>query len=274
MRNADLHLHTLFSDGTLTPVELVKRASVLGVGCISVVDHDSVEGVAPAIEAGREAEVEVIPGIELTAEYEGAEIHILGYFIDHADKGLKQKLEGLRESRKERIFKITAKLNRMGLPLKAESVLKLTNGGSVGRLHVARALVKEGLVGNIYEAFNKFIGDKCEGYVGGFRYTPLEAIKVIKSYGGIAVMAHPYTVRNDALILECVKHGLKGLEVYYPEHSQGMINFYLKMAKDFNLLVTGGSDYHGEAKPEIEIGCVKVPYEAVQNLKEAKRDLR
>lgn len=273
MKFADLHLHTLFSDGTYTPEELIQKAGKAGLSCISIADHDITGGIKPAIEAAVAWDIEVLSGIELSAEYEGSEIHILGYLIDYEDKALIAKLDSLKKNRIERIYKITEKLKGMGVDLKPEAVFALVKEGTVGRLHVARAMVKEGLVGSIFEAFQKYIGDKCPAYVLGFHFSPKEAIKLIKDSGGIPVLAHPYTINSDELILQFIKEGIMGLEAYYPEHSQAMINFYLGLAQKHNLLVTGGSDCHGSAKPEVKIGSIKIPYALVEKLKEAKEKL-
>jgi len=273
MRVADLHLHTTFSDSTYAPLELLKRSSKSGLDAIAVVDHDTVSGIAPALESAKDLDIEVIPGIELTAEYNNTEIHILGYFIDYENKVLRERLEILRQNRIERIYKISDKLKNIEINLDAEDVFELARGSTVGRMHVARAMVKKGIVGSIGEAFKRFIGDKSPAYVLGFRISPQEAIKLIKDAGGIPVLAHPYILRNDNLIPEFVRFGIMGLEIYYPEHTQSMINFYLGLAKQYNLLVTGGSDCHGTAKPDVKIGCIKIPYELVEKLKAAKENL-
>jgi len=270
---ADLHLHTLFSDGTYTPQVLIEAAKRVGLSCIAVVDHDTVSGIAPTLELAKSKDIEVLPGIELTAEFEGLEIHILGYLIDYKNKYLIERLDLLKKNRIERIYKIVDKLKKMGLRLKVETVFDLAQLGTVGRLHIARAMVKEGLVDSVIEAFAKFIGDKCPAYVLGFRLSPKEAIKLIKDTGGIAVLAHPYIVSRDGLISKIIDYGIGGLEVYYPEHSPKMVNSYLTLAKKYNLLVTGGSDCHGSAKPEVKIGSVKIPYELVEKLKEAKEKI-
>jgi len=269
LKYADLHLHTLFSDGTYSPAELILGAVKRDIMVISVTDHDTVDAVAPALEAGKVNGVEVLPGIELTAEYDGLEIHILGYLIDYTDKALLEKLNSLKKDRVNRIYKIVDKLNGLGVKLSADSVFNLAKGGVAGRLHIARAMVKERLVGSTGEAFQRYIGDKCPAYVAGFRFSPQDAIKLIRGVGGIAVLAHPYLIRRDELILEFAGYGLMGLEVYYPEHTQAMVNFFLDLAKKYNLLVTGGSDCHGDAKPEVKIGSIKIPYILVEALKAA-----
>ncbi len=268
MKFADLHLHTVFSDGTYSPGELIRGGKRAGLAAIAVVDHDTVEGIAPAIELGEQEGIEVIPGIELTAELGNLEIHILGYLLDYKNKRLLEALAVLKQNRIERIYKITDKLKSMGLNLDPQAVFDISGQGTVGRLHVARTMVQEGMVGSVFEAFRKYIGDKSPAYVLGFRFSPAEAIKLIRDSGGVPVLAHPYILNNDNLIPSFINYGLRGLEVYYPEHTQGMINAYLTMASKYNLLVTGGSDCHGAAKPEVRIGSIKIPYELVEKLKE------
>ena len=267
MKSADLHLHTVFSDSTYTPQEVILESKKADLAAISVVDHDTVDGIEPTLEIAKGLDIEVLPGIELTAEYAGLEIHILGYLIDYQNPGLRKKLDFLKKNRAERIYKILDKLKRIGINLSAESVFDLTKNGTVGRMHIAIAMQKQGLVGSITEAFRNYIGDKCPAYVLGFRLTPEEAIRLIKHAGGIPVLAHPYSLNRNDLILKFIEYGIMGLEAYYPEHTQSMVNFYLSLAKKYNLLITGGSDCHGLAKPEIKIGSIKIPYELVENLK-------
>ncbi len=272
MKFADLHLHTVFSDGTYTPEELISASKKAGLSAIAVVDHDTVKGIDPAIAAADKQDIEVLPGIELSAEYEGAEVHILGYLIDYKDDSLVKRLEELRKNRIERIYRIIEKLKGIGIELNPESVFSISGEGTVGRLHVARALVKEKKAGSILEAFQKYIGDKCPAYCLGFKFSPIEAIRLIRESKGIPVLAHPYIFRNDEFLPKFIEWGIRGVEVYYPEHSQSMVNYYLGIAREHNLLVTGGSDCHGKAKPEVKIGGIKIPYELVEKLKEAKAE--
>jgi len=272
MNFADLHLHTICSDGTLNPDELVRQACEAGLSAIAVTDHDTVSGFARAREAGQKAGVEVLPGVELTAELDKVEIHVLGYLFDCNYQPLLDKLDLLKKNRVERIYKICDKLNQdMGFSLEPQKVFDLAKGGTVGRLHVAWAMVKAGIVNSVHEAFYKYIGDNCPGYVSGFKLSPREAMDLIKSAGGVPVLAHPYTLKRDELIPEFVTQGLMGLEVYYSEHTQGMKNFYLELAKRYDLLATGGSDFHGAAKPNVKIGSIKIPYDLVEKLKEARK---
>jgi len=271
MKFADLHLHTAFSDGTYSPKELIMLSRRSGLSAIAVVDHDTVDGVEPTIEIAKDNEVEVLPGIEISAEDDGLEIHILGYLIDYKRQDLKERLDFLRKNRIERIYKIVSKLKDIGLTLKAEAVFDIAQQGTVGRLHVARAMLKAGLVNSTNEAFQKYIGDRSPAYVCNFKFSPQDAIKLIKDVDGIPILAHPYTLDRDDLIPKLIDYGLMGLEVYYPEHSQSMVNFYLGLTKKYNLLATGGSDCHGNAKPEAKIGSIKIPYELVDKLKEAQQ---
>jgi len=273
MKFADLHLHTLFSDGTYSPDELISESKRCALSAIAVVDHDTIDGLNPTIEAAKKENIEVIPGIELTSEYEGLEIHILGYLIDYQRKELVEKLDVLKKNRIERVYKIIDKLKDIGIALRPESVFAMAGGGTVGRLHIARALVKEGKVESIFEAFRKYIGDRSPAFCLGFKLSPQEAVKIIRDAGGIPILAHPYSLNNDGLIPKFIDYGLMGLEVYYPEHSQSMINYYSSLAQKYNLLVTGGSDCHGNAKPQAKIGSMKIPYELVERLKEVRSKL-
>jgi 3',5'-nucleoside bisphosphate phosphatase len=269
-RFADLHLHTAYSDGTYTPEELISESFKCGLSAISVVDHDTVEGLTFVNQAAEIKGIEVIPGIELSAEYEGLEIHILGYFINHEDRKLIERLDNLKKNRIDRVYKIVEKLKDMGVTLDPKAVFDLSKQGTVGRLHIARAMVAEGKVNSVFEAFRKYIGDRSPAYVLGFKFSPQEAIKLIKDSGGLPVLAHPYSINNDDYIIKFIEFGLMGLEVYYPEHSQSMINFYKNLAIKYNLFATGGSDCHGKAKPEVRIGCMKIPYELVERMKEIR----
>lgn len=263
-------MHTIFSDSTYTPDELVADAKKCGLSCIALADHDTVDGIEETIAAGRALSIEVLPSIELTAEYDGLEVHILGYLIDYKDERLLTRLGVLKKIRVERIYKIVDRLKAINISLDPQTVFDIAKGGAVGRLHIARAMVKEGVVGSTGEAFARFIGDRGPAYVCGFRFEPKEAMKLIKEVGGVPVLAHPYSLKRDELIPEFVECGLMGLEVYYPEHTQSMINFYSGLARKYNLLVTGGSDCHGKAKPEVKLGAIKIPYELVEKLKAAK----
>ncbi|MFH1198677.1 MAG: PHP domain-containing protein [Candidatus Omnitrophota bacterium] len=270
MKFADLHLHTNASDGTFTPEEVVLKSKKSGLAAISIVDHDTVDALDAALKIAKDNEIEIIPGIELSAECDGKEIHILGYLIDHRNNDLTAKIKILKTNRIDRVHKITEKLKDLGVALSPKTVFDIAQDGIISRLHIARALVEAGAVTTTGEAFRRYIGDSSPAYVLGFKMQPEETISLIKNAGGIPVLAHPYSLHSDELTLKLIEFGIMGLEVYYPEHSQGMINFYLDLAKKYNLLVTGGSDCHGAAKPEVKIGSIKIPYNLVERLKEVK----
>ena len=269
MKFADLHLHTNYSDGTYTPEELVEKAVGAKLSCISITDHDTVGAIPEAMAAANASGIEILPGIEISCEYELREVHILGYLIDYKSSELLKRLETLKENRISRIYKITEKLNALGIGLKAEDVFSVANGATVGRLHVARAMVLKGLVKTVSEAFNRYIGDSGPAFSLGFRFTPEEAIKFIHDNAGVAVLAHPYIIKDEELIFKLIGLGLMGLEVYYPEHTAQMRGKYVSIAKELGLLATGGSDYHGKAKPYVNLGKSTVPDELLEALKKA-----
>ncbi|MFH1191602.1 MAG: PHP domain-containing protein [Candidatus Omnitrophota bacterium] len=271
MKYADLHVHTSHSDGTYTSAQLIKEAIARGISVLAIVDHDTTDALAEAFAQAQGKDLEIIPGIELTAQHENQEIHILGYFLDYQNKELLEKLKLLQLNRIQRVYKIVENLGALGLKLNPGTVFNISGQGTVGRMHIAQALVKERLVGSTSEAFRKYIGDKSPAYVAGFCLSVPEAIKLIHAAGGVAVLAHPYMLHNDALIAEFTDYGLEGIEVHYPEHSQAVVNFYLDLVKKLNLLVTGGTDFHGHAKPQIKLGMIKIPLELVEKLRLAKK---
>jgi predicted metal-dependent phosphoesterase TrpH len=267
MKYADLHLHTQFSDGTFTPEELVERAHQLGFAAIALTDHDSVEGCARAAAACASAGMEFIPGAELTAEHEDIEVHILGYFLDTENQVLLDKIARFQAVRQNRIREMAAALNKLGIPLKAESVFALANCKSPGRPHVARTLVKEKLIGNLDEAFERYLKKGRPAWVPKTKMSALESVELIHQAGGLAVMAHPGLNRSDAIIPALVEAGLDGIECFHTKHSTVMSERYLEFAEKYHLLVTGGSDCHGFSKKAPLIGTVKLPYEHVEKLR-------
>ena len=265
---ADLHLHTFFSDGTFTPEELVERASKLGFAAIALTDHDTVEGCGRAAAACAAANTEFISGTELTAEHADTEVHILAYFVDTQNQALLTRIAGFQSVRQSRIREMVAALNKLGIPLKAESVFALANCKSPGRPHVARAMVKEKLIGNLDEAFERYLKKGRPAWVPKTKMSALEGVELIHQAGGLAVMAHPGLNRTDEIIPDLVTAGLDGIECFHTKHSTAMSERYLEIAEKYNLLVTGGSDCHGFSKNKPLIGTVKLPYEYVEKMKE------
>ena len=266
MKFADLHLHTQFSDGTFTPEELVLRAQNAGLACIALTDHDTVEGCARAAAACAAVNLHFIAGAELTAEHADVEVHILGYFLDTQNPLLLERIAKFQAVRQERIHAMCAALNKLGVPIKAESVFELANCKSPGRPHVARTLVKEKLIGSLDEAFDRFLKKGRPAWVPKTKMSALEAVELIHQAGGLAVMAHPGLNRSDDIIPALIEAGLDGIECFHTKHSTVMSERYLVIAEKHNLLVTGGSDCHGFSKKQPLIGTVKLPYEHVEKL--------
>ncbi len=270
MKFADLHLHTQFSDGTFTPEELVLRAQNAGLACIALTDHDTVEGCARAAAAAAAVKLEFISGAELTAEHQDTEVHILGYFLDLQNRVLLERIGKFQAVRQNRIREMCAALNRLGVPLQAESVFALANCRSPGRPHVARALVQENLIGNLDEAFEKYLKKGRPAWVPKTKMSALDGVELIQQAGGHAIMAHPGLNRTDDIIPDLVAAGLDGIECFHTKHSTVMSERYLELAEKYHLLVTGGSDCHGFSKKQPLIGTVRLPYEYVERLCAAK----
>jgi len=277
----DLHTHSTASDGSYTPEEVVRLAKERGLGAISLTDHDTVDGLAEAVAAGEALGVEVIPGVEISARFPGGSMHILGYFIDYTNGLLDQRLAVLKKARAERNPRIIAKLNALGAKITMAQVEQISGGGQVGRPHIARALLEHGYVRNIQEAFDRYLGNGAPAHVSKFRFPQDEAIAMIREAQGIPVLAHPFTLSlGSAFALkkqleDLKKLGLAGLEVYYSEHTPEQEALYLKLARDLDLLITGGSDFHGLNKPEVDLGqcpCQKhLTYPLVEALKDWRR---
>lgn len=264
----DLHTHTTASDGLLLPEQLVEMASNAGVRVLAVCDHDSTDGVDAAAAAGARLGVEVIPAVEINTDVDQGEVHVLGYYIDHREAPLQEFLRRLRDGRLHRAEGMVQKLNALGIKIDFARVRALAQG-AVGRPHVAWAMVEAGAVKNVEEAFERYIGRNGPAYVERLKVTPEEAIQVILRAGGIPVLAHPGWGVQDSMIASLVGAGLEGIEVYYPEHTPAMQTHYLALARQHNLLTTGGTDFHGSnLATKVPIGGQFVPPEVVDKLKE------
>lgn len=272
MPKADLHIHTHFSDSSLSPREIIEYAKDVGLKIIGITDHDVIEGIDEAIDYGKLYGIEVIPGVELSAEIQGGEIHILGYFIDWKNKWFNEKLKILRQVRQRRAYLIVSKLHQLNIDIDYNRILQIAKtellNGAVSRLHIASVLCEMKVVDSLNTAFEKYLNYGAKAYVPKFSLTPKQAVDIILKIGGIPVLAHPYFSNcNDNLIGKLVQSGLKGIEVYHPQQDSKGEKFCQKMAQKYNLLITGGSDCHGMFKKSILIGSVTVDDKVVECMK-------
>ena len=275
----DLHLHTTASDGVLSPARIVQYARGKGLKAIAVTDHDTIDGNKEALDEGQRLGVEVIPGVEISAQFDLGSMHILGYFIDIGNKTLNEKLSLLQETRAKRNPHMVEKLRELGVEISYDEVLCASGGGQVGRPHFAHVLLKKGYVNTVQEAFDRYLGKGAPAYVDKFRFDPKEGMGLIREADGIPVLAHPFTLhipsarQLNALVTELTQSGLMGIEVYYREHTDDQITIYKDLAERHGLLVTGGSDYHGIEADRAEIGIgwgdMKLSYSMVEAMKEA-----
>jgi len=262
MAVVDLHTHSTASDGSLPPRDLVRLARQRGLQALALTDHDTVDGLAEALAAGAEFGVEVIPGVEISARHPLGSMHILGYFLDYQSELLGRRLAILKQARKDRNPQIIAKLNALGIPLRMAAVERISGGGQMGRPHIAQALFQGGYVRTLQEAFDVYLGNQGRAYVSKFRFPPEEAIAMIRDAGGLPVLAHPFTLGLHTpetlgpLLRELTALGLVGVECHYPEYTLEQEALYASLARQLGLLITGGSDFHGDIKPEVELGRI------------------
>jgi 3',5'-nucleoside bisphosphate phosphatase len=256
----DLHLHTTFSDGTLTPEATVREALRLGLGMIAICDHDTTEGVPPAQREAAGKPLRVVAGIELNTDYQGAEVHILGYGLEVGAQSLQQALERMRSGRSNRNEAILERLRALGMPLAEETLAEIAGGEIIARPHIAEAMVRAGYVESRQEAFNRFLAKGAKAFTERYSLTPLEACRVIVESRGIAVLAHPGKLDFRKIIEELLPAGLRGLEIYHPDNRDGQRRSLLALARREGLLVTGGTDSHGPGSGrQLELGSLSVP---------------
>ena len=273
----DLHVHTTLSDGTLTPSEVVRAARDVGLRAIAITDHDTVRGNQEAMSEGIKLGVEVVPGVEVSVDFHGGTMHILGYYIDLDCDSLIEVLQRIENARHKRNEEILYKLGQRGMPLDYEAIRAVACEGPVGRPHIAQALVQHGYVASLREAFDKYLKKGAPAYAERLRFSEAEAIQSIRRAGGIAVLAHPKSLNCDdseslsSIVARLVSAGLQGVEVYYPSQSTKMERACESLAEQFGLLVTGGTDFHGAIYPEMQIGFgygdLFVPYSCLEEMK-------
>lgn len=271
---ADLHTHSSASDGILSPYELVQLARNNGLAAIAITDHDTVDGLSAGLKAGEQLGITIVPGIELSTQLNKLEIHILGYLIDYRDKTFRSILEKYTFARVNRGKRIVEKLKKIGINLDWEHILNEYGNGSVGRPHIARALLEKGYVDSIEEAFYKFLNPGTPAFVSRLKLEPIEAIDLIRSVRGIPVLAHPGLINSSEIIDKLVYSGLMGIEVYYPLHGPKEVEYYSSLCNKKGLIATGGSDYHGiGTASKKKIGLSSVSYKVIEQLEELKNKL-
>jgi predicted metal-dependent phosphoesterase TrpH len=256
----DLHSHTTASDGEHSPQELLARARAAGVSTLAVTDHDTVKALQRAREAADAEGIRLVPGIEVSSDAEGREIHILGHFVDPTEPGLAGFSDRLGGERAERMGRMVAQMNRLGFQVTPEEVERIAAGAHLGRPHLALALVERGYVTSTREAFDRFLGDGKPGYVDRFRVSAEDAIAMLHRAGGTATLAHPGSSKVLPHVLErLAKAGLDGLEIFHPDHVPSQREAFLRQAEALGLVPTAGSDYHGpRVSPDRRLGMVSL----------------
>jgi len=265
---ADLHIHSTTSDGRLTPAEVVKEAAERGLKFMSLTDHDTVDGIAPAKAAVQSFPgLKLIPGIEISTDIPDGEVHVLGYFIDYTSRELGAKLARFRNSRLNRARGMVAKLDKLGIHLDWQRVQQIAGASVMGRPHIAQAMLEKGYIDTFKQAFTDYIGRDGPAYVEREKVTPAEAVALIIKARGLAVLAHPFTAGDpEAMTIELKSAGLVGIETYYNGYSDEEIDLLVKLAQRHNLITTGGSDFHGIDSSETVIGGTDLPLASVEEL--------
>ncbi len=268
MSQTDLHIHSTASDGRFTPEELVKQAAGKGMTTIALADHDTVDGVAAALAAAQQyPDLLVIPAVEISTDIPHGELHVLGYFVDHTGAAFKASLDHFRNSRLERAQKMVAKLRRLGIKVDWERVREIAGESSIGRPHIAQAMMEGGYIANFKQAFTEYLGRDKPAYVEREKMTPEQTMTLITGAGGLPVLAHPLTLDDpEAMVKQLAPHGLAGLEVYYNSYTATDVEGLLRLVQRYGLVPTGGSDFHGIEAAETPLGGADVPPEVVPGL--------
>jgi hypothetical protein len=265
---ADLHIHSTASDGKLTPADVVREAAGRGLSFIALADHDSIDGIAPAQAAASAFPgLKVIPGVEISTDVPEGEVHILGYFIDYNDPEFNAALDRFKKSRLQRGQKMVAKLEKLGIRIDWQRVMEIAGTSTIGRPHIAQAMLEKGYITSFKQAFSEYLGHNRPAYVEREKMTPQEAAGLIIKAEGLPVLAHPLTLPDpEAMTMELKAGGLVGIEAYYNGYTPEEISRLLTLANRYELIATGGSDYHGLDTTETAIGGADLPIEAVEKL--------
>ena len=275
LQRADLHTHTHYSDGLLTPEALVERAVLAGLSHIAVTDHDTVEGLTETQAAAASRHIGFIPGIEISAVESSREVHILGYFFDPENGTLQEYANEVSNTRRNRISRIVERLSDLGIGLDYDAILERSGPGTIGRPHVAQALVEGNHVRTTADAFRMYLRNGGPAFVASKKISALDAIAMIAEAGGVSVLAHPGHWVADSTLMKLIRNGLRGIEVVHPSHDQQLERYYRELAQEFVLVQTGGSDYHGpRANQEDTIGRYFVGERELQRLERAGHEVR
>ena len=265
MSQVDLHIHSTASDGKFSPEAIVSKAAAFGLTIIALADHDSVDGIAPALEAAKAfPQLRIIPAVEISTDLPTGEAHVLGYFIDYTSDELRSALERFRSSRQRRAQGMIAKLRDLGIHIDWRRVQEIAGSGSIGRPHIAQAMLEKGYITSLREAFAKYIRQGGPAYVEREKMTPVEAVALIVRSNGLPILAHPFTVNDpETMIIRLKAAGLVGIEAYYNSYTADEIKSLVSMSDRHSLITTGGSDYHGlDDSSETMLGGVDVPTES------------
>ena len=269
MSKVDLHIHSTASDGRLEPEDIVHKSAENGLTVIAIADHDTVDGITSALVAAKAFPwLKVIPCVELSTDVPSGEVHILGYFIDYTSQELLATLKRLRNSRRERAKGMVAKLGSLGIHIEWQRVQKIAGSGSIGRPHIAQAMLEKGYIASLKEAFTEYIGRGGPAYVEREKMTPVEAMELILQAKGLPVLAHPFTINDpETLVIELKAAGLVGIEAYYDGYTADEISRLVNLADKYGLIASGGSDYHGlDVSSETMIGGADVPIKSAEQL--------
>jgi len=269
MSQVDLHIHSTASDGKLSPADIVRKSAEAGLTIIALTDHDSVDGITSALAAAEAfPQLRVIPGVELSTDVPAGEVHVLGYFVDYTDRAFRAALERMRRSRRERAYGMVAKLGKLGVHIGWQRVQEIAGSGSIGRPHIAQAMLEKGYIASIKEAFTKYISRDGPAYVEREKMAPQEAVELLIQTNGLPVLAHPLTIDTpEAIVAELKAAGLVGIETYYYGYTAEEVSRLANLADRYNLVATGGSDYHGpNSSTEATLGGADVPMASAEQL--------
>lgn len=278
MKKYDLHTHTRESDGTLSIRELLEKAKNIGLSGVAITDHDTMEGIPKAIEIAKKIGIEFIPGIEFSCSFNGDEIHILGFYLEENIE-LQKKLDELKIAREKRNEKIVKKLQNLGLKIDLEEVIAEATGTIVSRAHICNVMLKKGYAYTKGEVFKQYLGSKGVAYAEKENSNPFEIVKLIKKSKGVAILAHPGLINEskekvEKLIDLLKESGLDGIEAIYSSYSEKEVAYYKDLAERKNLIISGGSDYHGENRVEVELGQVYLNEKEMERVRKCKEETK